>query len=152
MCVAIGISLPGILSDGFSTSDLSTTLENSAPTCWLAVQHPSWIDGEASGVSSKGIATSHGNITATATRYRLHGSQLACDEALVAVTVDCVQLHGQSSTALQQPPFHSLHDVSMDSFISAMAMVQDVPCAAMLVEGCNANICMFYGTYKLMFS
>ena len=73
--------------------------------------------------------------------------QLACHEALVVADPAPARLCSRLRTALPQLPIRTPHGVSMNWFgrnviiptASAMASMQVVPCAAMLVDSCHAS-------------
>ena len=73
--------------------------------------------------------------------------QLACHEALVVADPAPARLCSRLRTALPQLPVRTPHGVSMNWFgrnviiptASAMASMQVVPCAAMLVDSCHAS-------------
>jgi len=73
--------------------------------------------------------------------------QLACHEALDVADPAPARLCSRLRTALPQLPVRTPHGVSMNWFgrnviiptASAMASMQVVPCAAMLVDSCHAS-------------
>ena len=73
--------------------------------------------------------------------------QLACHEALVVADPAPARLCSRLRTALPQLPVRTPHGVSMNWFgrnviipiATAMASMQVVPCAAMLVDSCHAS-------------
>ena len=73
--------------------------------------------------------------------------QLACHEALVVADPAPARLRSRLRTALPQLPVRTPHGVSMNWFgrnviipiATAMASMQVVPCAAMLVDSCHAS-------------
>ena len=85
-------------------------------------------------------------LSAAAAQQQLQGSvsvdQLACHEALVVADPAPARLCSRLRTVLPQLPVRTPHGVSMNWFgrnviiptASAMASMQVVPCAAMLVE------------------
>ena len=85
-------------------------------------------------------------LSVAAAQQQLQGGvsvdQLACHEALVVADPAPARLRSRLRTALPQLPVHTPHGVSMNWFglnviiptASAMASMQVVPCAAMLVE------------------
>ena len=90
-------------------------------------------------------------LSAAAAQQQLQGSvsvdQLACHEALVVADPATARLCSRLRTALPQLPVRTPHGVSMNWFgrnviiptASAMASMQVVPCAAMLVDSCHAS-------------
>jgi len=99
-------------------------------------------------------------LSAAAAQQQLQGSvsvdQLACHEALVVADPAPARLRSRLRTALPQLPVRTPHGVSMNWFgrnviiptASAMASMQVVPCAAMLVDGCHASTCLWKGIYR----
>jgi hypothetical protein len=99
-------------------------------------------------------------LSAAAAQQQLQGSvsvdQLACHEALVVANPAPARLCSRLRTALPQLPVRTPHGVSMNWFgrnviiptASAMASMQVVPCAAMLVDGCHASTCLWKGIYR----
>ena len=91
-------------------------------------------------------------LSAAAAQQQLQGSvsvdQLACHEALVVADPAPARLCSRLRTVLPQLPVRTPHGVSMNWFgrnviiptASAMASMQVVPCAAMLVDSCHASM------------